>query len=75
MEKCDLCPERWEEGRKPVCVDSCPARALDAGPLEDLIKKYRSSPNAEGFTYSNDLKPSIVFKSKKRESNEYKRNK
>lgn len=66
MEKCDLCLERWEEGKKPVCVDSCPARALDAGPLEDLAKKYGTRHDAEGFTYFTTLNPSMVFKPKKR---------
>lgn len=32
MQKCDLCAERWQAGRKPVCVEACPMRALDAGP-------------------------------------------
>ena len=69
MEKCDLCLDRWEEGRKPVCVDSCPARALDAGPLEGLMKEYRTSPDAEGFACAAELKPSVVFRPKKQGSN------
>jgi anaerobic dimethyl sulfoxide reductase subunit B (iron-sulfur subunit) len=69
MEKCDLCLERWNEGKKPVCVDSCPTRALDAGSLENLKNKYRSSPDAEGFAYAAELKPSVVFKPKKQGSN------
>ena len=40
MQKCDLCLERWTEGKRPVCVDSCPMQALDAGPLNELKKKY-----------------------------------
>ena len=64
MEKCDLCLERWEEGRKPICVESCPARALDAGPLASLEKEYPWSPNAKGFAHSAELKPSVIFKSK-----------
>lgn len=27
--KCDACMERLEAGEKPVCVEACPARALD----------------------------------------------
>ena len=66
MEKCDLCLKRWEEGKKPICVESCPARALDAGLLKDLEEEYGGASETEGFTYSSQLKPSILFKPKKR---------
>ena len=66
MEKCDLCLERWEKGKKPICVDSCPARALDAGILEDLEEEHRAVRDAEEFACSPCLKPSIVFRTKRR---------
>jgi anaerobic dimethyl sulfoxide reductase subunit B (iron-sulfur subunit) len=66
MEKCDLCSDRWGEGKKPICVDSCPTRALDAGPLEELKIKYGTKLEAEGFIYSPQVKPAIIFKPKKR---------
>ncbi|MFO7773309.1 MAG: 4Fe-4S dicluster domain-containing protein [Dehalococcoidia bacterium] len=62
MQKCDLCVDRWAEGRKPVCVDGCPMRALDAGPIDELRTKYGDVSYAEGFLYSEDLGPSVVFK-------------
>ncbi|MCW1316276.1 4Fe-4S binding protein [Campylobacter jejuni] len=31
MSKCDGCYERLKEGKNPICVDSCPFRALKAG--------------------------------------------
>jgi anaerobic dimethyl sulfoxide reductase subunit B (iron-sulfur subunit) len=40
MQKCDLCLERWAEGRKPVCVEACPMRALDAGTEREMAAKY-----------------------------------
>jgi len=64
MQKCDLCADRLEAGKKPVCVESCPNRALDAGPLDSLRTKYGSSIHAEGFTYDETLGPSILFKPK-----------
>jgi anaerobic dimethyl sulfoxide reductase subunit B (iron-sulfur subunit) len=39
MQKCDLCRDRWEIGRKPICVEACPMRALDAGPLDERESK------------------------------------
>ncbi len=64
MQKCDLCLERWSENKKPICVEACPMRALDAGPLEELKAKYGDIREVEGFVYSEQLKPSIVFKPK-----------
>ncbi len=38
--KCDMCREELEAGRKPVCVISCPMRALDFGDMEELAARY-----------------------------------
>lgn len=65
MQKCDLCLDRLLEGQKPVCVDGCPMRALDAGPINELRVKYDCAGDAEGFIYSKDCVPSIIFKAKK----------
>lgn len=65
MQKCDLCLDRWGEGKKPICVSSCPTYALDAGPLDELRAKYGDIRETECFTYSKELTPSIIFKPKK----------
>ncbi len=64
MQKCDLCIERWAEGRRPVCVDSCLTRALDAGFIEEMDAQYGSCKVAVGFTYDEMLRPSVIFKPK-----------
>jgi len=64
MQKCDFCLDRWEEGKKPICVEACPMRALDAGPLPALEKKYGKVREAAGFAYASSLNPSIIFKNK-----------
>jgi anaerobic dimethyl sulfoxide reductase subunit B len=67
MQKCDLCLGRLQQGLKPICVAACPMRALDAGPMDELMKRYGEGVRgAEGFVYSPELKPSIIFKSKAR---------
>jgi len=66
MQKCDLCLERLEQGRKPICVEACPMYALDAGPLDELKAKYGDNVSAEGFKYSDRFKPSVVFKPRNR---------
>lgn len=64
IQKCDFCLDRWMEGKKPICVDGCPMRALDAGPLEEMEAKYGEAKSAIGLVYDPVLKPSIVTKPK-----------
>jgi len=64
MQKCDLCLEEWEKGKKPICVRACTMRALDAGTIEELRAKYGDVKEAAGFTYSEKAKPSVTFKAK-----------
>ncbi len=64
MQKCNLCLERWVQGQNPICVDACPTRALDAGPIDDLRAKYGDLKEIEGFKCAVDIQPSIVFKAR-----------
>ena len=36
---CDLCAERTEEGKMPLCVQHCQAWCMAYGELEELAKK------------------------------------
>ena len=40
MLKCDMCRGEVAAGGKPICVIGCPMRALDWGPLDDMVAKY-----------------------------------
>ena len=64
MQKCDFCIDRWAEGKLPICVASCPMRALDAGPVDEMEAKYGKVRQAVGFSYSEKLKPSVICKPK-----------
>jgi anaerobic dimethyl sulfoxide reductase subunit B (iron-sulfur subunit) len=64
MRKCDFCLDRWLENKLPVCVEACPTRALDAGPLDELEAKCGNIKQAEGFAYSGRTKPAVLFKPK-----------
>jgi anaerobic dimethyl sulfoxide reductase subunit B (iron-sulfur subunit) len=64
VQMCNLCLDRLQEGKNPICVAGCPMRALDAGPLGDLETRHGNLREAEGFAYSAELKPSVVFKPK-----------
>ncbi len=65
MQKCNFCLDRLAENKKPACVDACPMRAMDAGPIEELMTKYGDIREAEGFVCNEELIPSVVFKPKK----------
>ncbi len=69
MTKCNFCKERIEEGLKPACVAACWNRALDAGPIEDLKKKYADkgyiiTQTIPGQFEELSTKPNILFKLK-----------
>ncbi len=64
MQMCNFCLDRWADGKEPICVAGCSMRALDAGPLQELIAKYGDMKQAQGFVFSSEIKPSITFKPK-----------
>jgi anaerobic dimethyl sulfoxide reductase subunit B (iron-sulfur subunit) len=65
MSKCTMCIDRLDEGNGPICVESCPMRALDFGPLKDLFKKYGNTRDIEDIPRSNITKPAVFFKPNK----------
>lgn len=62
MSKCTMCIDRLEAGDKPLCVLSCPMRALDFGPLDELKEKYGDLSQLDGMPDTSIAKPSYVFK-------------
>ena len=64
MQMCDLCQDRWTEAKKPICVEACPMRALDAGPITELESMYGRTKELGVFTFNELSKPSIVFKAR-----------
>jgi len=68
-QKCDMCIQRLKQGLQPVCVLSCPTRALDFGSLNVLMERYGNERDIEDMPSSRNTKPAIIFKphTKKRE--------
>jgi len=62
MQMCTFCIDRLAEGKQPACVAACPLYALDAGPVDELTKKYGAVKDIQGFACSAATKPSIIFK-------------
>ena len=62
MTKCDGCHTRVADGKKPICVVSCPLRALDFGPIEELRQKHGQLAAVAPLPSAHFTKPSIVIK-------------
>ncbi|HFK4510014.1 TPA: 4Fe-4S dicluster domain-containing protein, partial [Klebsiella aerogenes] len=62
MTKCDGCHERVAQGKKPICVESCPLRALDFGPITELREKHGQLAAVAPLPSAHFTRPSIVIK-------------
>lgn len=62
MTKCDMCYDRLKDGTLPVCVLSCPARALDFGPIDEMEKRYGDLRALKDMPSPDVAEPAIVFK-------------
>lgn len=60
--KCNMCLDRLEEGKKPICVLSCSLRALEFGPLDELISRFGHLQQLEEMPSPKITLPSVVFK-------------
>lgn len=60
--KCDACQDRVAEGKKPVCVESCPMRALDFDEVEELKRKYGESTNVAPLPSTEYTNPNLIIK-------------
>lgn len=73
MQKCNMCVELQDKGEKTVCERSCPARAIEVGDFDELMKKHPDAVqlNRKGFPYAyepdNDAEtgPSFIIKPRK----------
>jgi Fe-S-cluster-containing dehydrogenase component len=55
VEKCVMCAERLAEGKKPACVENCPAGALTFGARKDLLEEARKRIYAEPDRYVHQI--------------------
>jgi anaerobic dimethyl sulfoxide reductase subunit B (iron-sulfur subunit) len=69
VQKCKYCWERVNDNETPICVQSCPMRAMDYGDLDDLMRKYPDAVrlNSTDFPYvylnnTRDTQPSFIIK-------------
>ncbi len=62
MSKCNMCMDRLRQGLKPICVLSCSMRALEFGPLGELIKRYGNLRRLEDMPKDSITRPAVVFR-------------
>ena len=62
MTKCDGCYDRIAIGKMPICIDSCPLRALDFGPIDELRTRYGTEADIAPLPDSSLTAPSLVLK-------------
>ena len=62
MSKCNMCIDRLEQGKTPICVLSCSLRALEFGPIDELREKYGNLQTLEDLPKESITGPSVVFR-------------
>ena len=62
VQKCTMCYDRLERGELPSCVLSCPGRALDFGPIDELEEKYGDLKQLTNMPDPDVAHPAVVFK-------------
>lgn len=58
MQKCTMCVERLEQGKKPACVESCCGGAIQQGTLEELSAKAQKKIAAR---LAGSSQPSLII--------------
>ena len=58
--KCDGCAELVDQGQNPVCVDSCPMRAIEFGEIDELRAKYGDHTDLKVLAGAEITRPSIT---------------
>lgn len=59
--KCDLCADRLDAGKSPICVEACPLRALDFGEVGDLRARYGTVADLAPLPSASVTSPHVVI--------------
>ena len=61
MRKCDACFDRLQRGLQPICVESCPNRAIEFGEIEELRKKHGKLAEVAPLPSASKTQPNLVL--------------
>lgn len=62
VRKCNLCVEEIDQGRSPVCVTSCPMRAIEIGPLSEIASRPGATIALPDLPDADLTKPSCRYR-------------
>ena len=62
MTKCDGCNDRISQGLGAICVESCPLRALEFAPIDELRARYGDNADINGLPDSSITNPNLIVR-------------
>ena len=62
MSKCDFCKDLLAKGQNPVCVDTCPMRAIEFGDIAELRAKHGVVNSVQPLPTGDITGPSLVIR-------------
>lgn len=65
MTKCDACFDRLQKGLLPICVESCPQRAIEFGEIDALREKYGDRATIAPLPDAAKTRPNLVVRAPK----------
>lgn len=61
MTKCNMCYDLVDKGERPACVEACPYRAMDFGPIDELQAKYGTFSAPAPLPDPSLTQPNVVY--------------
>jgi anaerobic dimethyl sulfoxide reductase subunit B (iron-sulfur subunit) len=61
MTKCNMCVDLVDGGERPACVQACPYRAMDFGPVDELRAQHGNFDAPAPLPDPNITRPSVVY--------------
>jgi anaerobic dimethyl sulfoxide reductase subunit B (iron-sulfur subunit) len=65
VRKCNLCVEELDRGGTPACVFSCPLRAIEIAPLDEIVQRPGATTDILSTPSAELTKPSIRYSVRK----------